>query len=329
MAKTADKKAQSHFFIALLMLMLPTVMAWYYYRGDALRQIVTCAAAAFICELAVRFVFRKTLKFSFDYGSLFTGAFIALCLPADASLTLSLCAVFFAVLVAALPFGGFQHAPFIPAAAGLAFVCLCFPEEFFTYPPVVLPQSESIIAQGDSLALLLQTGGISRLETISLLEIINGNISGPMGAGSLPLIFGTIFFTLLLGKEAFASSAGFAAGMTAMAALFPRVTTGMTHSILLELSAGAALLCGICLIHSPANRPKHWGWCLGYGIYTAIAVMCYRYFGVHEEGVWFAVLFANGTWGILEGAFTKLINHTKSGNNGEILPPVQEEAAQG
>ena len=142
-AKASENKLKfsqdaKYYQTALMMLMLPTVMAWYFYRGQALRQIVICALSALACEWAVRLLFRKTMNNQFDCGSLFTGAVIALCLPADAPIYVGVSAVIFAVFVAAMPFGGINKAPFVPAAAGMAFAVVCFKDIVFTYPPIVL-----------------------------------------------------------------------------------------------------------------------------------------------------------------------------------------------
>ena len=307
---------------ALFMLMLPTLLAGYYYGGQALRQIAFCALSALACEWAVRLPFRKTMSKQFDFGSLFTGAVIALCLPADAPLYVGVSASVFAILVAAMPFGGTHRAPFVPAAAGMAFAVLCFKDAVFAYPPIAPEQAESVFPLGQSLASLLREGGAPRQSEAFLLELFRGQISGPMGS-YLTLLLGTVFFTFLLGIESFCGTAGFVAGMAAMAAVFPRAPTGSMNSVYLELAAGAALLCGTCLIHHPASRPKHWGWCLAYGLYNAVAVMCFRYFGAYEEGVWFAILFVNGTWQVVQDSLTllwKLITHK------ELKKP--EEAAE-
>ncbi|MDR1409294.1 MAG: RnfABCDGE type electron transport complex subunit D [Oscillospiraceae bacterium] len=304
--KLVPAQEAKYYQIALLMLMLPVALAWYYYRGQALRQVVICALAALASEWVVRLIFRKSMNNQFDCGSLFTGAAIALCLPANAPIYVGVSAAMFAVLVAALPFGGVHRAPFIPAAAGMAFAVICFKDAVFSYPPIMLDQSASVIPPGESLASLLQNGVAPRLDVASMLDLLLGKVSGPMGSGCLTLILGTVFFTFLLGKEAFCSSAGFLAGIAAYAALFPRVPTDSLNSVLLELSAGAAMLCGVCLLHHPASRPKHWAWCIAYGAYSAVAVMCFRRFGAYEEGAWFAILFSNGTWGIVQELLTKL-----------------------
>ncbi|MDR3344094.1 MAG: RnfABCDGE type electron transport complex subunit D, partial [Oscillospiraceae bacterium] len=229
-ASAAPKTAEllppetKYYQIALLMLMLPAVLAWYYYRGQALRLLAICAVSALVCELAVRLIFRKTMRKQFDCGSLFTGVAIALCLPADAPIYVGVSASMFAVLVAALPFGGTHRAPFIPAAAGMAFAVVCFKDAVFSYPATVL-ESASVIPPGVSLASLLQNGIFPRLDTASMLDLLLGKVSGPMGSGCLTLLLGTVFFTCLLGKESFCCSAGFIAGMTAYASFFPRVPT--------------------------------------------------------------------------------------------------------
>ncbi|MDR0883049.1 MAG: RnfABCDGE type electron transport complex subunit D [Oscillospiraceae bacterium] len=300
------KKAAEHakyYQTAVLMLLLPAALSWYYYGATALHTLVVCVLTALASEWGIRLIFRKTMLVPFDFGSVCTGAAIALMLPANVPVYVGIGASMFAVLVAAMPFGGVHRAPFVPAAAGMAFAVVCFKEAVFTYPAIVSSQSAPLV-QGVSLASLLSQGIGLRLDSGSMLMVVLGQIPGPMGAGGLLFLLGTLFFLLIMGKEVFASAVGYIAGLAGFAALFPRVPTGAFNSVILELASGAALLCGIALIHHPGTRPKHWGWCVGFGFWAALAVMCFRRFGAYEEGAWFALLFAGATWPILQEGLT-------------------------
>ncbi len=128
----------------------------------ALRVILTGTVTAYI----IRAVSSRIMKKDSQPGNLYalcTGMMISLMLPATSPLYLPVIGSAFAVLVVTVPFGSERKLMFIPAAAGFAFLCVCFPREVFAFAPVNIFSSsptfgaDSFIA-AKSLAGMLKDG---------------------------------------------------------------------------------------------------------------------------------------------------------------------------
>ena len=92
------------------------------------------------------------------------------------------------------------------------------------------------------------------------------------------------------------------------AALFPRVGGERLDSVLFELLSGSLVFCAVFVMTEPSTSPKtSLGRCI-YGFLGGVLTMLFRYYGVHEQGAWFAVLLVNAlssaldrfTWRLLE-----------------------------
>ena len=70
-----------------------------------------------------------------DLSCVVTGLVITLLMPVNVPQWLPMLAAGFAILAAKAPFGGTGRAPFNPAAAGMAFVTVCFPGQCFQALP--------------------------------------------------------------------------------------------------------------------------------------------------------------------------------------------------
>lgn len=292
----------------LCMLFIPVLVAWYFYRERALRLLLTGIACAVLCELLAMLLFRSLRK-PMDYNSIVVGACIALLLPADAPYAIAALGSAFAVLAVKLPFGGTLHSPFVPAAAGFAFMTVCFPQAVFAYPQlqtgVIHGAAEWI--PGVSLANLLQNGSAPRVNLQVALEFLAGSIAGPMGTTCILGLLVTLLFPMLRNPRVILGPLGFLISGAVMAFAFPRVQTTRMTSVFLELCAGMLLFCAVFFVTDPATSPKTGGRRLLYGLLTGFLCMLLRFFGLYEEGTCFAVLAANALWPVFEGALDKLM----------------------
>ena len=127
----SEKAFRSYTISTLLMLIAPAVMAFYYYRWRVLLLLVVSISIAALCDAAGAALMRRKPGMDPLYAAL-TGAMIALLLPASAPLWLPAAGSAFAIVAAKLPFGSAEKTPFVPAAAGIAFLCVCWPELVFT-----------------------------------------------------------------------------------------------------------------------------------------------------------------------------------------------------
>lgn len=311
-----------------IMLAGSVLLSWYFHGENALWVIVWCLLTALVCELVVNALSKKN-KLPFDYNSLFTGLAIAMMLPANASYAMCIAGVLFAILAVKVPFGGTHSAPFVPAAAGFAFVCVCFGAQVFAYPPLHETMDGSAFAQGTSVAWALQNGMSLQRDLLSIINMICGSVSGPLGTGGILAMLVSCVWMLFRRPKMLLSTAGFLASCIAMSAAFPRafVNGPVGLSIVFELCAGSLLFAAIFLLPDPATCPEGSVERLAYGFFAGIVCMLFRRFGIYEEGVCFAILLANAAWPVLRAAADRIL--PKKGIASTTQTEAQEELQHG
>lgn len=299
--RLADNAQARRWNITSLLLTLPLLlMGFYYYGGQALRCAFAAVVAAVLTELvAGRLLLRRHT--ADDWNAVVVGLWVACMLPAslqprNSAPLLAAVGAVFAILVVKLPFGGTMNVPFSPAAAGFAFLTVCFPQQVFHYTPSLLapPTHDS------SLALLLQQGR-SVFQSNSLTGILLGQTTGPMGTGGILVIAAALLAMLILKerRSAALSSLGFVGSVALLAFMFPRVTGGTLEARLasagMELCSGSVLFAGVFLLPEPWIMPARWFTRLSFGAVAGALVVLLRSLGSYEENVCFAILLANAS----------------------------------
>lgn len=292
----------------LIMLCAPLVMAVYYYGLRALFLAGVCALTAVVCEFTGLLLMRRKISDSFDFHCVFVGLVIALMLPATAPFSLGIIGASFAIIAAKLPFGSTRGALFVPAAAGFAFLCVCWPDQVFAYPPIAGFRASVSASQtiGTSLSSMLSTGYSLRLTILHVFDILSGNVPGPMGTGSLLVLLAASSYLLIRRPGVLLNTLGYVAGCATMAALFPRVQSGRLSSVFLELCSGMLFFTAVFLLTDPVTSPKKPLYRFYYGLFAGVLCMLLRYFGAYEEGACFALLIANAFWPFAESRLDKL-----------------------
>jgi len=305
----ADNREARNWNLVSLALTVPLLLVGYYYYGpNALRTALAGAGTALLCDWAAgRLILRRrTLD---DWSALVTGLWVACMLPAEmmnvgglvirdvpvnTAPLYAAAGAAFAILVVKIPFGGAMTVPFSPAAAGFAFLTVCFPQKVFAYVPSILVPS----AHKSSLALLLRQGR-SALGGGQLSGVFMGQSVGPLGTGCMLVICAALLAMCLMKarRGAALSAAGLIASVAVFAFLFPRVTgTGLSvrlHSVGMELFSGSLLFAAVFLLPEPGIMPNRWYTRLGYGAAAGALCLLLRHLGSYEESVCFAVLLAN------------------------------------
>ncbi len=305
MAQRKRIKIENRSYIEyMLMLLAPAIVSWYYYGANALRLLLAGIVSAVLFELIAVTVMKRDKQSVFDFSSAFTGAAIAMMLPATASTGLLVMGVAFAIFAVKIPFGSVFKLPFVPAAAGMAFLSVCFPAEVFTFP--VIGTTAESFEVGTSLAAMLQAGGSQHLNMLRVLSIMSGNVAGPMGTCCAAALIGCCAFFLILKPKKLCNVIGFVAVCAVFAFLFPRGSFGRMTSLFMELCAGTLLFSGIFFATDPATSPKHPLLRFIYGAFAGLACMIVRYFGAFEDGACFGILLANALWPIAESLLRKV-----------------------
>ncbi|MBO5410220.1 MAG: RnfABCDGE type electron transport complex subunit D [Clostridia bacterium] len=285
----------------LVMLIAPCVVAVWYYGTGVLSVIAVSVLTALACDFAASALLGKNFRLK-DFSNIFIGASIALMMPAGIPLYIPATAAAFAVVAVKIPFGGALHAPFVPSAAGFAFVSVCFKEQIFSY---TVNTSDKFLG-ATSLGALLAKGSSVSLEGVNAVDILTGNVAGPMGTGCVLLMFGCCAYLFVRRRKALLATAGFVAMCALYAAVSPRINGSVFTSIVLELSAGSLLFAAVFLITDHATLPQNGVNRVIYGAVCGFFCMAMRSVGTYEETVCFAILFANGLRPVIDAAYNAL-----------------------
>ncbi len=282
-------------WMALPLLCLPC-----YFYG--IRPAMLCIMAVLAANLCDRMVSKLRARpyDAKDYSSESCAVLLALLMPASIEWYILIVAVLACVLLGKEAFGGYGSYPVHPTAVGYAVAVACWPTQMFRYPqtftqlPLII-RDELTYTTGMSTT--LKAGG---LPIVSDFDLYLGNFSGAIGVTSV-LVLGTCALLLWARRDVnFLTIASFLLVSAAIVFLFPR-QDGLTGAIMetiparlavmkYEMLSGGLLYCGVLLICEPYTCPKHWLSRILYGGLLGAVAMLFRYYGVYETGVCFALL---------------------------------------
>lgn len=300
-AKQNTVKSSQIFGDYLVMLAAPCIVAVWYYGMQFVSVALTGVLTALICDFGAKAILGKTFHLR-DFSNIFIGLAIALMLPAGIPLYVPVAAAAFAVLAVKTPFGGPLHAPFVPAAAGFAFISVCFKAQIFDYSV----DSETKLFGAQSLGSMLSKGQSVYINAANVFDIIAGNVAGPMGTGCGILMLACGVYLFVRRKKALLATLGFVAACAVYAMIFPRVNASAFTSVILELASGSLMFAGIFLLTDHATLPHSGINRVVYGAVCGVFCMAMRSAGVFEETVCFAILLANGLKPVLESVIRAL-----------------------
>ena len=281
-----------------LLLVIPVV-------NHGFRPLVTvgisCLTCLF-CEILFCLFSRRDILVS-DLSFAVTGTIVAMLLPVNIPFYVAVTACVFAVLIVKMPFGGTGRSPFNPAAAGIAFVTISFPSLVFSYRNPVSDAAMPAFSMSPAVETALSPAAMLKEGARPLLqqgEMLFGKFAGPMGATAVLVIAACAVYLIFRRAARWETMISYLAAAALFAALFPRLNTGGMDSLQFELLSGSLVFCAVFMITEPATSPKTpLGRCM-YGFLGGVLTMVFRYFGVHEEGVCFALLLTNALSSVLD-----------------------------
>lgn len=300
---TAFSMLGTMIFALCSLLIVPTVRYGIRPLTMAGVTVLTCC----LCEAAANLAAGGAFGIR-DPSPAVTGLILAFLLPINAPLWLPCAAGAFAILIAKIPFGSFGRAPFNPAAAGAAFVSLCWPHLALSWfdpakPYVLPPFADCTFQVGTSPAAVLKNGLVP---DVLPLDMLWGETPGPATTGGILIICACALLLFLSRSAHWEATVGFVATSALLAALFPRIVCSPLSSAKYEILSGSLLFCAVFMIPEPGVQPRT---AVGRGIYGALAgaiLMGFRFFGVYEESVCFAVIAANAIAPLIDTAVGRL-----------------------
>ncbi|HEX3037715.1 MAG TPA: RnfABCDGE type electron transport complex subunit D [Oscillospiraceae bacterium] len=285
--------------VALAFLMiLPVIYNGFRVITMTLITVIACGVGEIIFGLICTREINVT-----ELSSVVTGMIIAMLMPVNAPMWLPVVAAMFSVIVAKAPFGSVGNSPFNPAAAGVAFVTICWPTRVFGYydstQQAALPLfSDCSVNVVSSSASVLKSG---IKPNVVPLQMLWEQIPGPIGATAAVVIAACGLYIFLKRTADWKITICFLATTAIYAALFPRILCSPLTSIKYEMLSGTLLFCSVFMITEPSTAPRTGiGRCV-YGALAGILLMLFRSYGAYEQGACFAVLLMN--------AFSPCIDH--------------------
>ena len=168
--RTDDRSG--HMMLDVLLAGIPLCIFAYVSYG--LRPVIIVVASmltAILCEALGCLLRRRPLSAVADGSAAVTGMVIGLVMSPMVDYWVPIVGAAFAILVVKAPFGGFGRNVFNPAAAGIAILTYCFPQQMFTYPtissvstlPLEMSVDPTLVVPAQSLASQLQAGAAPSL----------------------------------------------------------------------------------------------------------------------------------------------------------------------
>ena len=285
-------------------------MSCYFY---GLRPLLLCGFALLVGNLCDRLIslLRRRVYQPKDYSNESFALLIALLMPATVSWYVLAVAVLAGVLIGKEVFGGYGSYPFHPAAVGYVVAAVSWPEQVFRYPQpyTAIPLWDaSSVPTSSTISDTLRSGGMLNISSLSLGL---GEYAAPMGTAAALVIVACGLFLWVQKDIRLSATISFLVTAGLIAFLFPRQVGLTDGSILLnvsfrlrcvrdELLTGAMLFSAVFLLNEPYTCAHHRLGRILYGVLVGVATMGFRYFGVYETGVCFALLAVNSISGWMD-----------------------------
>ena len=292
-----------------------------------LRPLLLCGAALLTVNLCDRLVslLRRRVYRAGDFSNESFALVITLLMPATVDWYVLAAAIVAGVLIGKEVFGGYGSYPFNPAAVGYAVAAVSWPEQVFRYPTpyTSIPLWDaSGVATASTISDTLRSGGLINLSGLSLAL---GEYAAPMGTGAAIVLAACGLFLWMQKDVRLSASLSFLITAGLIVFFFPRqlgltegtaFTAGLVFRLRCvrdEMLTGAMLFSAVFLLNEPYTCAHHRLGRILYGVMVGAFTMGFRYFGVYETGVCFAILAVNSISGWLDRTEVRLHELIKSG----------------
>ena len=314
-----------HYYKHICWMVVPLLWMSCYFYGP--RPLLLCGVALLVGNLCDRLIslLRRRVYQPKDYSNESFALIIALLMPATVDWYVLVAAVLAGVLIGKEVFGGYGSYPFHPAAVGYVVAAVSWPEQVFRYPQpyASIPLWDaSGVAVSSTISDTLRSGG---LINISALSLVLGEYAAPMGTGAAIVLAACGLFLWMQKDVRLSASLSFLITAGLIVFFFPRqlgltegtaFTAGLVFRLRCvrdEMLTGAMLFSAVFLLNEPYTCAHHRRGRILYGAMVGAFTMGFRYFGVYETGVCFAILAVNSISGWLDRTEVRLHELIKSG----------------
>ena len=287
------------------------------------RPLLLCGIAVLTGNLCDRLVslLRRRVYQAGDFSNESFALVIALLMPVTVDIYVLIAAVLAGVLIGKEIFGGYGSYPFNPAAVGYVVAAVSWPEQVFRYPQpyTSIPLWDaSMVPVSSTIEDTLRSGGMLNIRALVLSL---GEYAAPMGTGAALVILACGLFLWTQKDAHMSATVSFLLTCALIAFFFPR-QAGLADSAVLanmlprlrcvrdELLTGAILFSAVFLLNEPYTCVHHRMGRILYGVLVGVVSMGFRYYGVYETGVCFALLAVNSVSAWIDRTEAKLYHLT-------------------
>lgn len=287
------------------------------------RPLLLCGIAVLTGNLCDRLVslLRRRVYQAGDFSNESFALVIALLMPVTVDIYVLIAAVLAGVLIGKETFGGYGSYPFNPAAVGYVVAAVSWPEQVFRYPQpyTSIPLWDaSMVPVTSTIEDTLRSGGMLNIRSLVLSL---GEYAAPMGTGAALVILACGLFLWTQKDAHMSATVSFLLTCALIAFFFPR-QAGLADSAVLanvlprlrcvrdELLTGAILFSAVFLLNEPYTCVHHRMGRILYGVLVGVVSMGFRYYGVYETGVCFALLVVNSVSAWIDRTEAKLYHLT-------------------
>lgn len=268
------------------------LIAAFYYGGRAIMLGLVSMAVCMLCEW-LGSLLRLERHNPHDISALVTGMMIPMMLPAGVPYYIVIVADCFAILLVKYAFGGTGYNLFNPAAGGLLFVTLCWPQTVFAYPAIFShPEvfGEVTARTTNSIAYVLHVGSVPSTDMTS---VMLGLHPGPMGTLNGLVLLACMLFLAARGSIRLWQPLITLGIVAVFAAFFPRAAFSSLQSMYYEVFGTTALFGTVFMLSEPVTGATREEGRLFSGITAGMLLSAFNYFGAYQQSILFVVLLMN------------------------------------
>ncbi len=280
-------------YMTLLALAPVIIMAVWHWGLPAARVMALAMLTGIVTEVLCQKIMHRDIAVD-DFSAVITSLLFSFLLPAAAPWWLVVVGAALSISLGKMAFGGLGANPVNSALVGWALLYVSWPVQMDANA------MQLATAYVDPLVQLKYFGASIAAKTNSIELLLGFQIGGLGAAQSLGIIIGGAFLTLR-GIIRWEIAASFFIGVLATAAIFHTIDATLYATPLFHLLTGSTLLGGFFFATEPASSPDRQIPMMLYGLLGGILVVIIRVYGVHIDGVPFAILLINFLTPLLDG----------------------------
>ncbi len=277
----------------LLALMPAVVMAVWHWGIPAARVMALAMLTGIIVEAFCQKLMDRPISVD-DCSAIITSLLFAFLLPAAAPWWIVVVGVTLCITLGKMAFGGLGANPVNSTLVGWALLYVSWPVQM---DPNALQLNTLFV---DPLV-QLKYFGVSVASQIPVMDLAFGKQISGLGAGQgLALILGGSYLAMR-GIIRWEIATSFFVGVVITASVFHSIAPDMYASAVFHVLTGSTILGGFFLATEMASSPDRPIPMMLYGLLGGALVIIIRIYGVHTDGVAFAILLINLLTPLLDG----------------------------